>query len=56
LADLTKTKRLENLLLNPLIDQALSRAAIFYASTDKPEMQKPYLDLRVEISRELKAK
>ena len=54
--DKLKIKRLEKLLKDPLIDQSLARAAVFYASTGEPEKQKPYLDLRIDISEELAKK
>jgi len=54
--DKFKIQRLETILRNPLIDQSLARAAVFYASTDEPEKQKPYLDLRIKIMEEVKRK
>lgn len=42
-------KRLKKILSNPLIDNGLTRAAIFHSATSEPEKQKPYLDLRVKI-------
>jgi len=52
--DKLRIERLEKLLGSPLIDEALSRAAIFYTSISEHHLNKKYMDIKIQILEELK--
>lgn len=51
--DKLQIERLKKLLGSKLIDQALSRAALFYTSQSDLPQQKKYMDLKNDIMEEL---